>query len=253
MAISRRKEAAEKFRREIRRSNELHNSYLSDPQLLKDYDRFTHWQLSYLLPFFSDLHSQEGYAEAINFTMSDLAGVGISSRDRDLERAAPVITRMLPLRALATIAAAAEMNTTVLRINTAICRCLLVDNQLPEEISEIDYCLACRRASSLEECAELVYLSTRLGTTLKSLVKIPALGATLRAMRGPAHAAGFGALQDFLEKGFSTFRQIPDIDFFLDEVEERMIRMFELIYSAPLDELSKPGIAIEKAPLIRGH
>ncbi|MGB5721875.1 MAG: hypothetical protein WBM34_14370, partial [Woeseiaceae bacterium] len=92
MAISRRKEAAEKFRREIRRSNELHNSYLSDPQLLKDYDRFTHWQLSYLLPFFSDLHSQEGYAEAINFTMSDLAGVGISSRDRDLERAAPVIT-----------------------------------------------------------------------------------------------------------------------------------------------------------------
>jgi len=39
-----------------------------------------------LLPFFADLHEQPGYAEAIDITMKDIAGVGISSRDRDLER-----------------------------------------------------------------------------------------------------------------------------------------------------------------------
>ena len=250
MALSQRKQAADKYRSEMRRSNELHVRYLDDPVSLQNYDRFTHWQLDYLLPFFSDLHTQPGYAEAIDFTMSDLAGVGISDRDRDLERAAPAITRMLPLRALATIAAAAEMNARVLEINTAICRCLLVGGALPEEISELDYCVACRKASSVEDCVELVHLITGLGSTLKTLVTIPLLGATLRAMRGPAHAAGFGALQEFLELGYSTFRQIPDIDHFLSEIEARMIRMFEIIYTAPLDELGQQGVAARKAALL---
>lgn len=234
----------------MRRSNELHVLYLDDPLSLQNYDRFTRWQLDYLLPFFADLHTQPGYAEAIDFTMSDLAGVGISDRDRDLERAAPAITRMLPVRALATIAAAAEMNARVLEINTAICRCLRVGDAVPVEISELDYCLACRKASSLDDCVELVHLITGLGRTLKTLVTIPLLGGTLRAMRGPAHAAGFGALQEFLELGYSTFRRIPDIDHFLSEIETRMIRMFEIIYTAPLDELGRPGIAAKRAALI---
>lgn len=250
MAISQRKTAAQKFRCEMRRSNELHVQYLDDPGFLQNYDRFTLWQLQYLLPFFSDLHAQEGYAEAINFTMSDLAGVGISDRDRDLERAAPAITRMLPLRALATIAAAAEMNARVLEINIAICRCLLVGDALPPEISELEYCMACRQASSLDECTELVHLITELGRTLKTLVTIPLLGGTLRAMRGPAHAAGFGALQEFLEKGYSTFRQIPDIDHFLSEIEKRMIRMFTIIYTAPQEKLGTPGVAARQAALV---
>lgn len=247
MTVTAKKAAAEKYRHEIRRSNALHVEYLDSPRFLQQYDRFTRWQLGYLLPFFSDLHTQTGYAEAIDFTMTDLAGVGISDRDRDLERAAPAITRMLPLHALQTIAAAAEMNARVLEINIAICRCLLVDDALPDEITELDYCIACRRASSLDECAELVHLITNLGRTLKTLVKIPVLGFTLRAMRGPAHAAGFGALQEFLEKGYTTFRAIPDIEHFLQQIETRMIRMFELIYTAPLEELSKPGVAAEQA------
>lgn len=253
MKTSAKKTAADKFRREIRRSNALHVEYLHDPRFLKQYDRFTQWQLQYLLPFFTDLHAQTGYAEAIDFTMSDLAGVGISDRDHDLERASPAITRMLPLHALETIAAAAEMNARVLEINIGICRCLAIDGALPDEISEVDYCLACRRASSLQECVELVHLITNLGRTLKSLVRIPVLGFTLRAMRAPAHAAGFGALQEFLEKGYTTFREIPDIDHFLLQIEERMIRMFEIIYDAPLEELSKAGIVEEKAALIKAQ
>jgi hypothetical protein len=249
MAISKRKQAADKFRREMRRSNKLHVEYLSDADSLRNYDRFTRWQLGYLLPFFGDLHSQPGYAEAIDFTMSDLAGVGISDRDRDLERAAPTITRLLPLQALDTIAAAAEMNARVLEINTAICQCLLVGKLLPDEISELEYCIACRKASSLEDCVELVHLITGLGNTLKTLVTIPLLGGMLRAMRGPAHAAGFGALQQFLQDGYSTFKQIPDIDRFLCEIEARMTRMFEIIYTAPMEELGQPGVAARQATL----
>jgi len=237
MAISSRKVAATRFRQHIRRSNELHREYLEDEHLFSNYDRFTRWQLQYLLPFFSDLHAREGYAEAIDFTISDLAGVGISSRDRDLERAAPAITAMLPLRALQTIASAAEMNARILAVNLQICRCLVVGDDLPGEVSEYEYCIACREASSFEECTDIMHLVTELGGTLKSLVKVPLIGITLRAMRGPAHATGFSALQNFLELGYRTFRQIPDIDHFLAENEARATGIFERIYNAPLDQL----------------
>ena len=134
MTLSDKKTAAAKFREQIRRSNDLHIEYLHDPRLLESYDRFATWQLQYLLPFFSDLYAQQGYAAAIDFTMSDLAGVGVSRRDNDLERVAPVITTMLPTNALKTLASAAEMNARVLKVNIAICRCLLVDDALPDVI-----------------------------------------------------------------------------------------------------------------------
>ena len=237
MALSQRKQAARLFRDQMRRSNELHIEYLGDPQLRRDYERFANWQLEHLLPFFEDFYEQPGYAEAIDFTMNDLAGVGISSRDRDLERAAPAITRLLPLAALKTIDNAAEMNARVLKSNIAICRALLVGNELPGRITEVDYCVACREASSLDELVELVHLITGLGRTLKSLIHIPMIGMTLRAMRAPAHAAGFGALQEFLENGYATFKQIPDISLFLSEIENRMIDVFTLIHTAPLEDL----------------
>ncbi|MCP4299319.1 MAG: hypothetical protein GY783_01930 [Gammaproteobacteria bacterium] len=237
MSQTDKKAAATCFRRYIRRSNELHREYLDDESFRKNYDRFANWQLDYLLRFFRDLYTQEGYSEALDFTMSDLAGIGIASRDRDLERAAPAITTLLPLGALAAIAAAAEMNARVLEINIAICRCLLVDNDLPVRITEYDYCVACREASSLEQCVTLVHLITGLGETLSSLIEIPVIGLTLRAMRMPAHAAGFGALQEFLETGYMTFREIPDIDHFLHELETRMTQIFERIFTAPLDQL----------------
>lgn len=237
MARLNRKVAANRFREHIRCSNELHVAYLEDEHLLKNYDRFTNWQLEYLLPRFSDLHAREGYARAIDFTVSDLAGISISHRDNDLERAAPAITNLLPLRALETIASAAEMNARILEVNIGICRELQVGNDLPEPITETQYCIACRAASSFDECVEIVHLIGGLGRTLKTLVKIPMIGITLRAMRVPAYATGFVALQEFLENGYLTFRQIPDIEHFLGEIEQRAIEIFERIYTAPLEQL----------------
>lgn len=237
MALSKRKKAAQRFRTNIALSNETHLEYLDDRHFYDIYDRFTRWQFDYLMHFFSDLYAKEGYQEAIDFVISDLAGVGISKRDRDLERAAGPITTLLPLRALDTIAIAADMNARILRINIAICRSLMVENELPPVITEHDYFVACRKASSFEECAEIVYLIKNLGSTLSSLVKVPIIGKTLRIMRAPAHVAGFDALQEFLETGFDTFRQIPEIEHFLAEIEGRAIEIFRTIYTAPLEQL----------------
>ena len=230
MARSSRKQAATKFRRAIARSNELHAEYIDDAGLYDSYDRFTRWQLDYMLPFFSDLLEPEGYAEAVDFIVSDLAGVGISDRDHDIERATPVIVRSLPAHPLATASAAVELNARALEINLGICRELLVDGDLPPLIAERDYFVACREVSSYDECMDLVRLAVELGETLKRLTRVPLIGGLLRTMRKPAHAAGFGALQVFLETGYLTFRRISDIDRFLELLQERMDQVFERIY-----------------------
>lgn len=230
MADSKKKAAAEKFRGNIARSNALHAEYLDDPQQLEKYDRFTKWQLDYLLTFFSDLHAEQGYKAAIDYVMSDLAGVGISRRDRDLQRAAPVITAMLPFKALQAVADAAEINARGLEINLAVFRSLLIDGQLPADISEQTYGAACRAASTFEEARAFIHQTTELGKTLESFVEWKIIGFLLRTMRAPAHAAGYGALQEFLETGYFTFRGIPDLDRFLHEIERRTIEIFCRLY-----------------------
>jgi hypothetical protein len=230
MVRSERQNAAARFRHAIARSNELHAEYLGDRGLYESYDLFTRWQLDYMLPFFSDLLEPEGYSEAVDFIVSDLAGVGVSERDRDIERATPVIVRSLPTQPLETAAAAVELNARALEINLGICRELLVDGELPPAITEKDYFIACRKVSSYEECMDLVKLATDLGETLKKLVRVPLIGGLLRTMRKPAHAAGFGALQEFLETGYLTFRRISDIDRFLDHLRERLDQVFGRIY-----------------------
>jgi len=252
MPPSARETAAADFRKRMQRSNELHQTYLDDPGQLEQYDRFTRWQMDYLLTFFKDLHERPGFGDAIDFVISDLAGVSISERDQDLQRAAPAITTMLPRKALQTVAAAAELNAHVLEINLGIFTHLLVDGRLPDPIDERTYCVAMREASTLDECVELVRLAIWLGDTLKGLVKVPLLGGMVRAMRGPAHAAGFGALQEFLETGYVTFKAIPDIDHFLAEIETRMTRVFEIIFTTPLDELDLVTLGDDGPRMILG-
>lgn len=75
------------------------------------------------------------------------------------------------------------------------------------------------------------------------MVHSPLLGATLRAMHHPAHVAGFGAMQDFLEQGYATFHDIDDVDYFLDRFAARMEEVFTRTCEGPLEKWTRrhPG------------
>ncbi len=227
---------AEKLRRFTEQSNAIHEQYLSDPELLQQYEYFLDWQVAYSLPFYSEFEEDPNTAVAVEFVISDLIGTGISSRDADLARVIPVMVRLLPAKALQTLASAMELNARALTINLKICQQLFTTNDVSEGISERDYCLAFRHSTSLDECLDLIELTLTLGRSLKRMVRSTALGLTLRAMHVPAHAAGFGALQDFLEKGYATFHAIEEVDDFLDRFAVRMEQMLTRACVGPLPE-----------------
>jgi hypothetical protein len=75
-----------------------------------------------------------------------------------------------------------------------------------------------------------------MGTDLARLTRAPGLRMMLRMMRGPANAAGMGALQKFLEAGFDTFgqlaRQRGGVEQFLAAIEQRERALMDLLFDA---------------------
>jgi len=227
--------AAKKLRKYAERSNAIHETYLSDQELLARYERFVAWQLNYILPFYDELRASHDYTAAVDFVVSDLTGMGVSQRDHDIARIVPIMSKLLPEKALRTIASALQLNARVIDINLSVCRALYKERSLDADIAEADYCSACRQASSLDECLELVHLIDEIGHSLDHVIRIPMIGVTLKAMRTPARLAGFGALQVFLEKGHTTFDALEDVDQFLDDVTLRMTEVFTRIFTGPLE------------------
>ena len=228
---------AERLRLFTEKSNAVHEQYLTDPDLLEKYENFLEWQIAYSLPFYSEFEDRPETAAAVEFVVTDLIGTGISARDADMARVVPVMVRLLPARALKALAAAMELNCRALEINLDVCRQLFENVDVTAGCSERDYCEAFRTTTSLDECVALIQLTTNLGHALKKLVRSTLLQATLRAMHYPAHAAGFGAMQDFLEKGFATFHAIDDVDGFLEQFEARMMDVFTRTCEEPLEAL----------------
>lgn len=75
-----------------------------------------------------------------------------------------------------------------------------------------------------------------MGNELAQLTRKPGLRTMLRMMRKPAHAAGMGALQQFLESGFDTFgqlaRQRGAVEQFLATIEAREALLMDQLFDA---------------------
>jgi hypothetical protein len=229
--------AAERLRHFTERSNAAHRRYLDDPELFASYEAFVDWQIHYMSSFFDDLRRSPDFDAAIDFFISDMTGISISKRDEDFARVVHVMVRMLPEGALVTLAEAMEVNARALEMNIAICRDLAREPDEFANLSERDYCLACRRSGTLAEAMELVDMMHDVGHSLDHLIRIPLMGATLRAMRWPARVAGFGSLQEFLETGYRRFHEIEEPGRFLDGLATRVGEVFERVYGEMLENL----------------
>jgi hypothetical protein len=62
--------------------------------------------------------------------------------------------------------------------------------------------------------------------------------------RQPARLAGFSALQDFLERGFTAFRRMNGATQFLDIIEMRETELHEAIVAGADDPFPDPWPAL---------
>ena len=196
---------------------------------LKSFEHLQQWQQARLARTFDDLIQQQGYRDAVTFFLSELyGGLDFRQRDQDMGRVMPVMRRFLPDKVLYIMSEAFELQGMSLEFDMRMA-------QYMEQagIGELDMDLYCEvyRASSDQAGRERqIILIRKLGYDLDRLVRKPLVNTLVRLLRGPAHAAGFGKLQEFLETGLGSFRALKDIRYFNETIYERewnsMLGMF---------------------------
>lgn len=185
------------------------------------------WQSRRLAATYADLASQPRYREATAFFLDDLYGPkDFSARDQEMLRIVPVMARILPQSAVETAALAVELESRSESLDQRLAAALV-----PGPLDEATYGAAYRASSTPQERQHQIDLIEAVGLRLDALVRKPFVASTLKLMRKPAHLAGLGDLQDFLERGFEAFRRMDGSEEFLAELRSRETGILSRLFS----------------------
>ncbi|HKE38843.1 MAG TPA: hypothetical protein VKG21_03305 [Casimicrobiaceae bacterium] len=212
---------------ELGRVRRLHDTRQRTPELAAVQDRLARWQARRLNATYADLARDPRYTQAIAFFGSDLYGPGdFSRRDAELARVVPIMVRMLPDAVVATVAMAMELSALSQELDRTLLRELGEDT-----LSVPTYCAAYRACANRPARKRQIALIVDVGRALDRYVHKAFLRQTLRLMRGPAKVAGLSALQDFLERGFTSFAGMRGADQFLAIIKARETALMDAIFA----------------------
>jgi hypothetical protein len=190
-------------------------------------DEVKAWQSQRLASSYADVSAEPRYRAATKFFLEDLYGPkDFSHRDHAMMRIMPTMTRVLPWSAVETAALAIELEALSESLDQRLAAQLR-----PGRLGEAAYAQAYRCGSTRAERERQIALIGEVGRRLDALVSKPLVFGTLKLMRRPAKAAGLSDLQDFLERGFTAFRDMRGADAFLALLHEREMRVLNRLFS----------------------
>lgn len=229
-----RKPGANQLYEVLARNHEIAERTTAADFPLEEFNMLQQWQQSRLLNSFSDLVGRKDFRPAIDFFISEIyGGLDFRERDQDMGKVMPVMVRFLPDRALVTLSEAFELQAISLEYDERMAHYMRA-----EKVTELDMIrylpvyLAGGGRAGRERQIRLIH---KLGYDLDALVRKPLVNYLLRLLRGPAHAAGFGSLQEFLESGLESFRTLENARAFVDTIYEREWQAMERLFDGEQD------------------
>lgn len=199
-----------------------------------------HWQRARLQETYSDLKQQSRFELACVFFLEELyGGRDMRARDAQLERARPVMSRMLPDHLLHAVGEAMRLQWMSMELDARL------SQEIEGELDQAEYARAYRELAVWDAREEQIRLIDDLGRLLKRTVARPMIRRLVRWMHAPAVAAGFGKLQEFLDEGLEAFGVMgADADYFVDTIVDRETRALERIREGserPFEEWIEDG------------
>lgn len=198
---------------------------------IKDYQqrRFEH--------VYADLLADARYAGAARFFLDELYGpTDFTQRDAQFARIVPALVRLFPSDVVDTVLTLAKLHALSERLDSAMAR-----NLAAPSVDAAVYALAWQRCGEPALRETQIDLLLRVGAELDRLTHNALLRSSLRLMRGPARAAGLGALQSFLESGFDTFRAMRGAEAFLNEIGRRERALAAALFAVDPSEARRLG------------
>jgi hypothetical protein len=183
------------------------------------------WQAARLARTYADLRRDPLAADAVRFFLSDVYGPqDPARRDQELARAWRLLKRALPPRMLQVLFLAMELDVLSAELDLAMAR------RMPRgPLSGKAYAETYRAVGQREARRRQIGLIVEIGAALARAVQAPIVRLALRAAHGPAHLAGFGVLQDFLERGLAAFHKLPHPAQLLAVIERRELQLMEML------------------------
>ena len=190
---------------------------------------------------YGDLLDGGPYQRAARFFLQELYGdADYSDRDAQFSRIAGALQKLFPQQVMATAVSLAQLHALTEQLDHAMGQAWMTDPTPPDDRAGDSpagrYIRAWRAAARRADRETQLTVVLEIGHELQRLTRAPGLRLMLKMMRGPAAAAGMGALQRFLEAGFDTFaamaRQPGGADGFLAIIRERESALIAQLFEA---------------------
>lgn len=206
----------------------------AQPRLAERVVALKAYQQARFLHSYPDLLSDPRHAAAARFFLEELYGPrDFSVRDAQFARIVPTVVRMLPPEIVRTVAMLAELHALSESLDSAMGEAL--DSPA---VDAAGYVHAWRATGRMPDRERQIEFTVAVGEALDRYARRPMLAASLRMMRVPARAAGQSDLQQFLESGFATFKEMGRADTFLKTIAQR-----ERAFAARVFAADVPGSA----------
>jgi len=229
--------AKERLASGLARVIELRRALHADAPLAERWLAVKRWQATRLARTYPDLLASPRYRPACEFFLDEIYGAkDFESRDQEALRVVPKLARMLPERAVETMALAVELDQTSESLDARLAAAI----RLPVEVE--GYARAYRETGTPDERRLQIATVERIGLTLEKLARIPLLSGMLHMMRAPAEAAGFGHLHRFLQNGFDAFKSMGPAGEFLGTISTRETALMRALFAGRTEELERPEL-----------
>lgn len=208
---------AESLLNELRAVDAERARRAADPELAARVQALKAYQQRRFAQTYADLLANPRYEAATRFFLHELYGPGdYRQRDAQFARVIPTLTRLFPAEVVDTVARLARLHALSERLDTR-----MAEHLISPELTAREYAIAWRACGEPGARQQQIELTMAVGESLDRLTRKPLLRQTLKLMRSPAQVAGLGALQNFLECGFDTFRAMRGAADFLHTVRRR--------------------------------
>jgi hypothetical protein len=168
---------------------------------------------------YADFLTQRATAPASRFFLDELYGPqDFSLRDAQFRRVVPGLAKFFPNEVSATVLELGRLHAMSEELDSAMGAAVTITGPV---LDAEQYGRAWRIVGRVDLRDEQIRLMLAVGLDINRFSRKPLLRSGLVLMRGPAAAAGFGALQAFLESGLSAFRALEQPSLFLKTISER--------------------------------
>jgi hypothetical protein len=219
-----------KLDRLLKRNVALRDIFSNDARLGERLKALQAWQAERLRTTYSDLHAQPRYRQAIEFFLEELYGGDPRRRDGDLLKVQGAMARLLPREGFEALCAAIRLESLSQALDAEVTHALR-----PGPITVDSYARAYRSAGRRADRERQIALAVEVGTYLDRVVHKPIVRGLVRLAHTPAHAAGFGLLQDFLERGLAAFETMRGAAEFLGTIRTRELRAIDRLFAGVAD------------------